>query len=83
MTVLHNVARSLVSMVRSSGIRKDYMIDDNHGWFSASSLEHTVSRAALVVKTRTARHSPRITSSAGSRPGSLYSALRWSHVNFC
>jgi len=34
MTVLHNVARSLVSMVRSSGIRKDYMIDDDHGaWF--------------------------------------------------
>jgi hypothetical protein len=31
MTVLHNVARSLVSMVRSSGIRKDYMIDDDHG----------------------------------------------------
>ena len=31
MTVLHNVARSLVSMVRSSGIRKDFVIDDDHG----------------------------------------------------
>ena len=31
MTALHNVARSLVSMVRSSGIRKDYSIDDDHG----------------------------------------------------
>ena len=31
MTALHNVARSLVSMVRSSGIRKDYAIDEDHG----------------------------------------------------
>ena len=30
-TVLHNVARSLVSMVRSSGIRKDYIVHDDHG----------------------------------------------------
>ena len=35
MTALHNVARSLVSMVRSSGIRKDYAIDEDHGALSA------------------------------------------------
>ena len=27
------VARSLVSMIRSSGIRKDYIIDDAHGQY--------------------------------------------------
>lgn len=29
--MIHNVARSLVSLVRGSGIRKDYNVDDNHG----------------------------------------------------
>lgn len=31
MPVLHSVVRSLVSMVRSSGIRRDYMIDQRGG----------------------------------------------------
>ena len=35
-TVLHNVARSLVSMVRGSGIRKDYFVEDEHGAFLPS-----------------------------------------------
>jgi len=30
-TMLNNVARSLVSLVRGSGIRKDYNVDDSHG----------------------------------------------------
>jgi hypothetical protein len=29
--MLNNVARSLVSLVRGSGIRKDYNVDDSHG----------------------------------------------------
>ena len=29
-TMLNNVARSLVSLVRGSGIRKDYNVDDSH-----------------------------------------------------
>ena len=28
--MLNNVARSLVSLVRGSGIRKDYIVDDSH-----------------------------------------------------
>ena len=31
MPVLHSVVRSLVSMVRSSGIRRDYMLDQGGG----------------------------------------------------